>query len=148
MRSIYTYSVPVILGIIFLFSSCIKVPQFDVMFTETQINVFENSGSVEVEFELPDGPRNKDVEVSFRLGGTAKLGKDFTMMEERFVIIQNGLVSKSFPITLLNNIDEDGPKTIIIAIILVVQSGNTIYQGAERQSLTIVIDDRINEVHQ
>ena len=135
------HKLSVFLFVVFLLGSCIKVPQFDVMLSESQMTVNENSGSVSVEFVLPEGTRNQDVEVDYRLGGTAEEGVDYTTREPRFIIIPHGSTSVSFTIDLIDNIEQEGSKTIVVAIILIVQNGNTIYQGAERQSLTILIND-------
>jgi hypothetical protein len=131
----------IISGIAAIASGCLKVPQFDVFLRETQMTVSENTGSVGVEFYLPDGPRNREVEIAYRFGGTAVEGKDYTSREERYIFIASGEESTSFLINLINNIDQDGPKTIVVAIILVVQNGNTIFQGAQNQSLTIQVND-------
>ena len=127
--------------ILVVVSGCLKVPQFDVFLRETQMTISENSGSVEVEFYLPDGPRNREVEIAYKFGGTAVEGKDYTTRDERYIFIPGGEESTSFLINLTNNIEQDGPKTIVVAIILVVQNGNTIFQGARNQSLTIQVND-------
>lgn len=130
-----------IFSTVLVFSSCLKVPQFDVMFSESQITANENDGKVTVELIMPGGTRKADVEVSYRYGGTAKEGKDYTVREENYIFIPGGSTSVSFDINLIDNNEEDGARTIVVAILLVVSNGNTIYQGAERQSVTIVIND-------
>ncbi len=130
-----------VIGISLILSSCLKAPQFDVMLREMQIDVIESDGSVDVEFFLPDGPRRHGVEISYRFGGTAKEGRDFTCKEENYIFISADDESNSFTISLIDNEVQDGQKTIIIAILLVVSNGNTIFQGAERQSLAILIED-------
>jgi len=122
-------------------SSCLKTPQFDVFLRETQITVTESTGSVEVEFYLPDGPRKQEVEISYGFGGTAVEGKHYTTREERYIYIPDGNEASSFTINIINNIDVDGPRSIVVRIILVVQNGNTIFQGAENQTLTIQVND-------
>ena len=130
-----------VIGVCLILSSCLKAPQFDVMLRERQIEVSESDGSVVVEFFLPDGPRKQDIEISYRYGGTAKEGKDFTSREEEYIFISEGDESVSFTISLIDNDERDGQKTIVIAILLVVSNGNSIFQGAERQSLVILIED-------
>lgn len=142
MRSYLVYfELSLFVGMALLLGSCIKPQQFDVMLSESEITVSENDGSVEVEFILPEGPRRRDVEIDFRIGGTAKEGTDYTTNEPRFIVIPSGSTSISFNIDLINNIGQDGVKTIVVAIILVIQNGNSIYQGATGQSLTIMLTD-------
>ncbi len=130
-----------IIGLAIPASSCLKAPQFDVKLSESEMTVYENDGSLDVEFILPDGARNRDVEVAYRIGGTAKSGRDFTTREEEYIFILEGETSVFFTISLIDNVLQDGPLTIEVAIVLVVYNGNTIYQGAEGQSLTITIED-------
>lgn len=121
--------------------SCLRAPQFAVVFSETEKSVSENAGSFDVEFSLPGGDRHQDVEVAYTFGGTAKEGRDYTTGDARFIIIPHGSTSVSFSIDLIDNIEQDGLKTIEIAIILVIQNGNTIYQGAVGQTMVITITD-------
>ncbi len=137
----YYFDFFILMCLILISGSCIRAPQFDVRLSESEITVNENTGSVDVEFVLPDGSRRQDVEVAFRINGTAKEGIDYTTIDARFIISPGGSESISFNIDLLNNITQDGSKTIIVSIILVIQNGNTIYQGAEGQSLTILVTD-------
>ncbi len=130
-----------VIGISLILSSCLKAPQFDVMLRERQIDVNESDGSVIVEFYLPDGPRSHGVEISYGFGGTAKEGRDFTSKEEDYIFISAEDESNSFTISLIDNEVQDGQKTIIVSILLVLSSGNAIFQGAERQSLAILIED-------
>ena len=124
-----------------IFGSCLKTPQFAVVLSETELSIAENAGSFDVEFSLPGGERHQDVEIAYKIGGSAQEGRDYTTGEARFIIIPNGSTSISFQIDLIDNIAQDGLKTIEIAIILVLQNGNTIYQGAVGQILLVTITD-------
>lgn len=130
-----------IIGFTIILASCIKAPQFDVMFNESQITVYENDSSFIIELILPDGAMGNDVEVAYSLGGTAKLGRDYTTRDEDYIFIPEGETSKTFTINLIDNVLKDGQRTIEVTIVLVIFKGNTIYQGAERQSVTVLIED-------
>jgi len=121
--------------------SCLKAPQYDVLVRQAELTVNENDGSFNVEFYLPGGARHQNVEISYRIGGSAKKGRDYNTEGTGSIVIPGGLVSASFKIDLIDNIYQDGDRTIEVGIIIVIQNGNNIFQGTAGQTMVITIKD-------
>lgn len=116
-------------------------PDFDVQFENAEASVAENAGSATIKIQLPGGAEGSDVEVSFTISGTAVSGTDFTISATSPITLTAGELEKTVTVTLMDNLEEDGEKTVILTITGVAINGINVPQGTLGQEYTLTITD-------
>jgi hypothetical protein len=113
-----------------------------VSFVSAAATVAENAGSYELTVLIvnPDADNDTQVEVTV-VGGTAIEGLDYEFNSAATVVFPAGSsMSQSVTITILNNIDEDGDRTIEFEL---QNPSNDANIGTQNLTLTIEDDDAV-----
>lgn len=116
-------------------------PMFDVNFANTTLSIAENAGDVTAQVNLPGGAQSNAVTVSYSLGGTAVQGTDYNISGAGTLTIPANSLTASITVSLIDNIDEDGEKTIELMITSITIDGTPVPQTGGGQSMSIVIAD-------
>ncbi len=116
-------------------------PMFDVNFANTTLSFAENSGDVTAQVNLPGGAQSNAVTVNYSLGGSAVQGTDYNITGAGTLTIPANSITATITLSLIDNIDEDGEKTIDMTITSVSIDGTPVPQTGGGQSISIVISD-------
>lgn len=144
MKKLIKYSLFLMLsaGLLFQFS-CDKdeAPSFDVGFANTTLSFSESAGSVQVTVNMLSGAQSDPVIISYSLGGTAVQGTDYNLSGSGSLTVPANALSASITLDLIDNLEEDGEKSIVVNITNVSINGENVPQTSGGQSITIVISD-------